>query len=66
MDEERQYEIKGPKWFQRFESPEVEREFTLEFNADALNSARIGLFIIIFVWIIYQSKTFSTSELSIA
>jgi class 3 adenylate cyclase len=50
MDEERQYGIKGPKWFQRFESPIVEREFTSEFNTEALNSARIGLFIVLFVW----------------
>jgi len=50
MDEEKRYEIKGEKLFPRFKNPVYEREFILEFNAEALKSAKIGIFIILVVW----------------
>jgi class 3 adenylate cyclase len=50
MDEEKRYEIKGEKWFPRFKNPINEREFILEFNAEALKSAKVGILIILVVW----------------
>ena len=50
MDEEKRYEIKGEKWFPQFKNPVYEREFILEFNTEALKSAKIGILIILVVW----------------
>ena len=50
MDEDSQYEIKREKWFPRFKNLITEREFILEFNAEALKFAHVGILIILFVW----------------
>lgn len=50
MGEEKRYEIKGKKWFPRFKNPLNEMEFIQEFNAEALKTARVGIWIILIVW----------------
>ncbi|MFC1845253.1 adenylate/guanylate cyclase domain-containing protein [Thermodesulfobacteriota bacterium] len=50
MVEDKRYKIKDEKWFPRFEHPINEREFIQEFNAEALKSAKVGIFIILVVW----------------
>ena len=50
MDEENRYEIKSEQWFPRFKNSINEREFILEFNTEALKSAKVGILIILVVW----------------
>ena len=51
MDADNQYEIKGKNWYPCFKNPTTERDFMLEFNSEALKSGRIGLFILLIVWV---------------
>lgn len=50
MDAESQFKISGKKWYPRFKHRATERDFTREFNLQALNSGRIGVIVILIIW----------------
>ena len=50
MEENDRYDIEREKWFPRFKNQGYEREFILEFNDEALKSAKVGMLITLVVW----------------
>ncbi|MBW1642935.1 MAG: adenylate/guanylate cyclase domain-containing protein [Deltaproteobacteria bacterium] len=51
MNADAQYEIKNKNWFPCFKDAEIERDFMREFNLEALKSGKIGVVIILTVWV---------------
>ena len=51
MDAKNHYKILNRNWYPRFKNAATEREFMLDFNASALNSGRLGVLIILIIWI---------------
>ncbi len=50
MESDNHYEIENRNWYPRFSNPETEKAFILDLNANALNTGRIAVFIILILW----------------
>lgn len=50
MDTDNQFEMAGKNWYPCFRDMTIERDFMTTFNAEALQSGRLGVLIILIVW----------------
>lgn len=50
MDVDAQYGIKNKNWYPCFKDPKIEQDFMQEFNFQGLKTGRIGIIIILVVW----------------